>query len=268
MKTEQQIIIEEVATKETPAKGILAAAETLKDVVIVCKRNNVSLASHCFYAPKGKTAMAELRKEILLLKRHYSGTQHFSLAIQISAIEELGSEIEGAFPCDSKKLLEALDKLFFKIKSDLSVELAMSENDNETRSSHFLPEEIIEMKHGIYRKILWEINTCYSQQCSNACAAMIRRLIEGLIIESFEKHGLADSIKLNGDYLELNALIGKATAEPALKLTRNTKRILPTLKFFGDASVHNRRMLIRQQDIDKFHQETRAAIEELARNLD
>ncbi len=117
------------------------------------------------------------------------------------------------------------------------------------------------------KKVLWEVNRCYDAACYNACAAMIRRLTETLIIEAFEHHGIAGKIKKDGDYLDFSGLIGMAISESKLGLTRNTKRILPDLKFFGDLGVHNRKALVRKDDIDKLHQATRSAIEEFVRNI-
>ena len=45
------------------------------------------------------------------------------------------------------------------------------------------------------QKILWEANRCYDAACYNACAAMMRRLVENLIVEAFERHRLADRIR-------------------------------------------------------------------------
>jgi len=52
-----------------------------------------------------------------------------------------------------------------------------------------------------------------------------------------------------------------------LRLTRNTKRILPDLKFFGDLGAHNRMALVRKDDLDRLHQALRAGIEELVQHL-
>ena len=47
---------------------------------------------------------------------------------------------------------------------------------------------------------------------------MLRRLVESLIIEAFEAHKIESKIKdSTGEYLELKALIGKATADADLK---------------------------------------------------
>jgi hypothetical protein len=58
------------------------------------------------------------------------------------------------------------------------------------------------------------LNQCYERGCYNACAAMIRRLVENLIVECYERHGIADRIKKGGEYLEFGALIAKRPTNP------------------------------------------------------
>ena len=96
---------------------------------------------------------------------------------------------------------------------------------------------------------------------------MVRRLTESLIVEAFEHHNIEDKIKKDGNYFDFSGLIGMAIAEQKLGLTRNTKRVLPDLKFFGDLGVHNRKALVRKDDLDKLHQAIRSAVEELAHNI-
>lgn len=67
--------------------------------------------------------------------------------------------------------------------------------------------------------------------------------------------------------MKFSDLIGKAVAEGKLRLTKNTKRVLPTLKFLGDLGAHNRMALVRKDDLDRVHEGIRSGVEELARNL-
>jgi hypothetical protein len=67
--------------------------------------------------------------------------------------------------------------------------------------------------------------------------------------------------------MQFSELIGKAIIESKLGLTRNTKRILPDLKYLGDLAAHNRKALVRKDDLDKIHQAIRSAIEELAADI-
>jgi hypothetical protein len=164
-----------------------------------------------------------------------------------------------------KKLLEEIE---FKIKSDLAAEFEQpSSKPLSTPSAEFLPNDMIEEKHFVPKKLLWEVNRCHDAACYNACAALLRRLIENLIIGAYERHGIADRIKKDGDYIEFGALIGKAAAEPVLKLGRETKRVLPELKFYGDLGAHGRMSVVRYGDLERLHNQTRIAVDELARNL-
>ena len=56
-------------------------------------------------------------------------------------------------------------------------------------------------------------------------------------------------------------LIGKAASEPKLKLEKETKGVLPELKFFGDAAAHSRNILVRKPDLDGMHNKALGATE-------
>ena len=93
---------------------------------------------------------------------------------------------------------------------------------------------------------------------------MIRRLVETLIIECFEKHKIATKIKgTDGDFLYLSDLIQIMLAETSWNLGRNAKRSLPKLKNIGDKSAHSRRFTARRWDIDKIAEDIRVVTEEL-----
>jgi len=247
----------------------LAAVDPFRKIIKVARKNRYSLSSHPQYAPKARTALATLRKNFLVMKRDYPEERYPRVAFQIASIEPLIVRLTETFPDDPRSMLQLLDEVSFKAESDLAAELDALDAQVGTQapSVPFLPDDLIENRFGVMQKVLWEANQCYERGCYNACAAMIRRLVESLIVECYERHGNADRIKKNGEYLEFGALIGKASNEPVLKLTRNTKRILPDLKFFGDIGAHNRMMLVKKADLDRVHQSIRSGIEELARNL-
>jgi hypothetical protein len=93
---------------------------------------------------------------------------------------------------------------------------------------------------------------------------MMRRLMETLIIECFEKHQIAEKIKnARGDFLYLADLIDKVTQETTWNLGRNTKQALPKLKNLGDQSAHSRRYTAHREDIDKLSSDFRTVCQEL-----
>lgn len=109
-----------------------------------------------------------------------------------------------------------------------------------------------------------QINGTYERGWYDGCAVMIRRLIETLIIETFEAKGIANKIKNgSGDFLFLRDLIGKTLEEPTWNLSRNCKDALRRLKDVGDKSAHNRRFIAHKNDIEPLRSDIRLVVQEL-----
>ena len=244
------------------------AAKAFAGLLRTAKRNRASLATHRYYAPKARAGLARLRKSFLVLKRDFPEERFSRVAFQLTTIEPLVSKLVELFPDDLGEMAQLIDEINFKTDSDLAAELESPlAAPTLSTTAPFLPDDLIDAHHGVHKKILWEANRCYDAACYNACAAMIRRLVEGLIIDAFEHRDIGNKIKHGNDYVEFGALIGKAAAEPVLRLTRNTKRVLPELKFFGDLGAHNRMALVRKGDLDRLHNAIRGAIEEVMRSV-
>lgn len=127
-----------------------------------------------------------------------------------------------------------------------------------------LPFAMVKGTRGYVERVVNQINGCYEKGWFDGCAVMMRRLIETLIIECFEKHGIDHKIKnANGDFLYLGDLVDKMLQETAWNLGRNTKQGLPKLKNIGDQSAHNRRYNAHREDVDKVSTDFRVACEEL-----
>ena len=117
---------------------------------------------------------------------------------------------------------------------------------------------------GYIEKLVHQINATYENGWYDACAVMIRRLVETLIIEVYEFYSISASIKNNqGDFLYLGDLISAALSESAWTLGRNAKKSLKKLKEIGDKSAHSRRFNAQRQDIDKVSGDLREAVQEL-----
>ncbi len=130
-------------------------------------------------------------------------------------------------------------------------------------SEKVIPISLVNGTRGYIEKVVIQINGCYEMGWFDACAVMIRRLIETLLIETFEHNRLDHKIKYsNGDFLFLADIIDKTLIEPSWNLTRGTKKVLPLLKKLGDYSAHNRRYTAQKQDIDLISYDLRAAVQE------
>jgi hypothetical protein len=253
---------------KSAADEFVGSISELASVVRKARKHKFGVGSHPTYAPRARAAMAGIRKSFVLLQRNFPAERFPRVAFQLSSIQPLVTKLTEIFPSDAKGMKQLLDELALKAQSDLAAELELPESKPLSAAVvDFLPDEIVEAKHHVPKRILWEANRCYDAACYNACAALLRRLIEILIIGAFEHHGLGDRIKKDGEYLEFGALIGKASAEPLLSLGRETKRVLPDLKYFGDVGAHSRMLLVRKQDLERLHNQVRGAVEELGRNL-
>ena len=127
-----------------------------------------------------------------------------------------------------------------------------------------LPQSLFKSTRGYLEIIVYQINTSYENTCYDACSVMIRRLIEILIIESYEHNQIEHKIKnSNGDFFFLDDLIKSFFSESTWNPSRNTKRAMRNVKNLGDLSAHSRRYNANRNDLDKVINDLRVAAEEL-----
>lgn len=151
------------------------------------------------------------------------------------------------------------------IQSDLADFLGPPENGLRADGHSILPAGIFQGTRRTYLdRVLNQANGAYSKGWYDAAAVMVRRLVETLIIEAFEKHGLAAKIQNStGDFLFLRDLIDRTLSEPSWNLSRNTKTALPRLKDVGDKSAHSRRYNAVRSDLEALKGDLRVVAEEL-----
>ena len=152
-----------------------------------------------------------------------------------------------------------------RIQADAPLRYVPPSGGIRPTSQAVLPHALVQSTRGYLERVVYQINGCYEKGWFDGCAVMMRRLMETLIVECFEAHGIAHKIKdpRSGDFLFLADLVGLALAESTWNLGRNTKRALPNLKTVGDQSAHSRRYNAHREDIDKLIPDFRTACQEL-----
>ena len=131
-------------------------------------------------------------------------------------------------------------------------------------SESVLPYSIFLNSNSYIRKVVNQINATYDAMCFDACAVMIRRLLEILIVEVYESKGLATLITdSKGDYFFLAELVMQLISNKSWHLGRTTKNRLPIIKGIGDLSAHSRRFTAQRSDIDRIKDDLRVISEEL-----
>lgn len=149
-------------------------------------------------------------------------------------------------------------------EKDCKETLLPPEGGLEAIGQAILPFELIRGTRGYLERIAHQVNGAYSNGWYDASAVMIRRLVETLIIETFEKHGMANKIQSqSGDFSYLSDLISCTLNETSWNLSRNAKQALPKLKDIGDKSAHSRRFNAVRNDIDKISPDLRVVVQEL-----
>ncbi len=150
------------------------------------------------------------------------------------------------------------------IHAEIASEFGPPEEGLLATTQSVILTSLVRGTRGYIEKVSNQINGAYENGWYDACAVMLRRLIETLIIETFEQHGIASKIQNSaGDFLYLRDLIDKMLAEKTWNLSRNTKQALPKLKDVGDKSAHSRRYVAQRGDIQPLLTDIRTVVQEL-----
>lgn len=149
------------------------------------------------------------------------------------------------------------------IQADIANELGPPEEGLRSGTQLVVPSSIVRGTRGYIERVANQANGAYEKGWYDACAVMVRRLLETLIIEAFEHANIAAKIKnSSGDFLFLRDLIDKCLQEPSWNLSRNCKQALPKLKDIGDKSAHSRRYNAHRGDVDPLLSDIRLVVQE------
>jgi hypothetical protein len=227
----------------------------LKQCQMVCEiaktamKNRKSLAGDNFYGNKFHDAIINLLQSETQLKRLIAANDQ-----EESEWSELFSPIATLKSTTAKptRRAEALKQLRMTCQSELLPRIAKMTANPVPETEQILPMAVIQNTRGYIEKIVQQANGCYEHQWYDACAVMIRRLVETLTIELYEARGKSSEIQDNdGNYLMLKDLVDRITSDKSWNLSWETKQALPLLKSLGDRSAHNRRYLAKKADIYK-----------------
>jgi hypothetical protein len=237
---------------ESPASLLEGLAKQALDIAKTARRHHVSLSGDNFYGNK----LADLRTDAASAFEEFSEQS----AGDTAALAEL---IEAIFAASTSKeeRLKAYRELSFSLRTIWRKASAVS---RPAGAEVFFPPTILaQANRGYISAIGRQMNGCYANGWRDACAVMMRRVLEIAIIEAFEKKGIAHKIKdARDNYVHLSDLVDRALAEPAFSLSRNTKKALPKLRDAGHLSAHGRSFFLAPEDIEKMQKDCRVVLEE------
>jgi hypothetical protein len=236
---------------ESPSIRLDRLAYEALEVSKKARKHRKNLNGDTFYGNK----LANLRTDATIL---FSELSSHPIG-DTSALAEL---VETSFSADTaqKDRLAAVRELSHALRTKWK----QSKVQSAAPGNEIFPLTIIaKTQRGYLTTIAKQMNGCAREGFYDACAVMMRRLVEISIIEAFEKHGIASKIKdAKGDYLQLTALVDRALEESAFTLSRNAKAALPKLKTIGHQSAHGRYFTAQEADVERVEQGVRVVLEE------
>jgi len=139
-------------------------------------------------------------------------------------------------------------------------------NDSETieSSSELIDETKFCGKRQYLDKLIKQINHTYAHNCYDACAVLMRRLFEVMLILSYQKLGIDNEIKdsSGNEYVMLEKIVTNAKNNATLNLSR-IKSEFDTFRKVGNFSAHGITYTAGQKDIGDIKLDYRRMLEEL-----
>jgi hypothetical protein len=247
-----------VASPEALAIGLLAALSNLSEIATVAARNRKSLSGTGSYAERFHDAVIKAAKIERLLTPalgQLKDVDTVGLLKQVAQIKAPGTQagLRG----------QLLRQVRHAVQVEIAPRLKNLQGAAQPTAERVLPAALLSGSPSYLNRTLLQANGTYEQRWFDASSVMIRKLVENLIIDVYEKHGRSDEIKKGGDYMMLSGLIEAILQQQHWPLQRETKRALPELKQLGDRAAHNRRYQATQQDIDRLLPGLRASVDDL-----
>jgi hypothetical protein len=247
---------------EVRAKQLLEAlatgANALIEIARVAGRNGKSLSGSGPYATRFHDEAVKVHKVDRLLQpvlREIDGLDAPEFARVIGSLTSPAASLS-----DRESARRALKKIS---EVDILPSLAKPTGPAMPKGEPVLPMAVLATAPSYLQRTLIQANGCYENRWFEASSVMIRKLVENLIIDVYEKHGKSAEIQKDGEYFMLAGLVNAILSQAHWKLQRETTRALPELKKLGDRAAHNRRYWATQQDIDKILSGLRATVDDL-----
>jgi hypothetical protein len=224
-------------------------AKSLRDIAKTAKKHRKPLTGAGPYAFRFHTSLITLAP-IEAKLRPVLRALELNPADLMTAIEDCLEELKETNSKEDKT--DSLRNLERLIHSAVLPKLHSIGQATVPKSEQVLPMDVVRGTRGYFVNIVTQANGNYEHGWFDACSVMIRKFVEILIIEVYEKHHKESDIKdANGDFLMLSRLIDKTITDPMWNLNRNTKKGLGPIKDLGDKAAHARRFIATKADVDK-----------------
>lgn len=126
-----------------------------------------------------------------------------------------------------------------------------------------IPDILVENTRGYIKTLSQQINASYNYNIFDGCAILMRRLLEILLIHSYEEKGFINDIKENDGYRNLSYIINHASSNKPFSLSKEVIETLDEFRQLGNFAAHKIQYNTKRKDIDNIRLRYRMTIEEL-----
>jgi len=148
----------------------------------------------------------------------------------------------------------------------LEKELGGTWNDTQTIDSH---SELIEEckfcgKRPYIDRLIRQINFTYANNCFDACAVLMRRLFEVLLVLSYQNNNIEAAItNSQGNHLMLEGIVKDAVQNKTLNISSRVRKNFDSFREVGNNSAHSITYTAGKKDIDDIKINYRVMMEEI-----
>lgn len=244
------------------AETVLRTCRSLCDTAAKGERHGQSLGGNNFYGNKFHADLVQLAK---IERQFFAAIDSAELnSADLAAAKAAFATIKSTTTQKGKRNA-ALKSLGLFISGSAAHAFSNQDAPPAPTSEPVLPKAVVTpTKKNHLINIVIQANTCYEARCHDACAVLVRKLVEILIIELYEASKMEVEIKDgNGDYFMLSGLIETLLNSTHWNLGRETKGTLPKLKALGDRAAHQRRFVATTGDLNPVLPGLRVVVDEL-----
>lgn len=126
-----------------------------------------------------------------------------------------------------------------------------------------LPDSLMGLTRGYLESLGRQINASYNNNIFDGCAVLMRRLLEILLIHSYDEVARLAEISDGDGTRNLSYIINYTISNKPFKLGKETIEMLDDFRQLGNFSAHKIQYNAKRKDIDNVKLKYRMSIEEL-----
>lgn len=152
------------------------------------------------------------------------------------------------------------------VLQELDTQYATFWNDTESieSNSELLEESKFCGKRPFLDRLIKQINFTYGKNCFDACAVLMRRLFEVLLVLTYQYTGNeADITKSDGTHLMLEGVVKNAVQNKKLGIPTRISKKFDDFREVGNNSAHSITYTAGQKDISDIQRDYRVMMEDL-----